>query len=340
VPGKPNTCSPCCDSCTIFSDTFASDDLSANWTNVSGTFAIASGTLNCTSASAAEVTNAASGAGATGIYVSADITCATTSDKGRLITAYTDSNNYWFCEVQPGATNGTLKLFQRSAGVDTQRGSTQTLTGFHATDVIHVFLCVGGGFVRVMAYETTSAMFFISFSSSPTITSKQAGCGTGSGSSDVKFDNFLFSKSGFEDSHCHDCFPCCNLSAPVSLQVVIAGISNESSSDCASANGTWTLPFIEYFNNICEWRLQLPVTCGDGYFLRVFKGDIGAGGGMTVVLARFFSITGTYQTQISWNSSGHSDDCSTWVAESIPWALDFGSDCCTSDHTAALVTSL
>ena len=294
-----------------------------------------------------EITNATSGGGATGLYLTATVKCNTTSDIGRLIIAYADSSNYWFCEVQPGATNGTLKLFQRSGGVNTQQGPTQTVFGLQATNTATVFLCVGGGYVRTTAYKTLGTNASISFAASPTITSKAAGVGTGAGTSNVKFDDFTYSKSEFESATCPDCpgpsnCSACSTDTASSYTITISGLTNGTCGTCSSLSGTYSVP---YLGSTCngggfsvstscgtldiQWSLEIPSAGADiqfhvivtiaGFgtkimnFIKVFTGSGTGGGGPGTI------------------------DCITISAMTIPWDNETGTNFCAG--TAATVTA-
>lgn len=236
-------CPTCCpQDCDILNDPFTVDNLATDWDDRSGTWAVSSGKLTTTDASAAIVTVAEMTAGATGAYVRASITCATTSDIGRLIIAWVDDSNYWFCEVQPGLVNGTLKLFERSGGGNTQRGTTKSIAGYNAGETISVCMGIANGKVAVV---TTGS--FVSFTSSPTTENTAAGCGTGAGSSDVKFDDFVFGLNFVDDPNCYSCAESgcstwCTDSSPVEITLTFAGFTNNVCTNCNSHNATFVVP--------------------------------------------------------------------------------------------------
>lgn len=216
----------CCDTCTIFTDDFSTDRTGTDYTTSAGTWAVSGGVLTCTTASALITADTAVTAGLTGVYATVTFTPATTSDIGGLVIAYTDDNNYWYCEVQAGATDGTLKLFQRSSGVNTQKGTTRTLTGFQATETATITMCDASGIVLASATATAPAASAAeTAAASITIAGTKCGLATGAGSSSVAFDSFSFSKHDIDDPACPFCdLSACNVCAdmlPDSIEVTI-----------------------------------------------------------------------------------------------------------------------
>lgn len=196
----------CCDTCTIVSDDFATDT-SANYSQRSGTWTWGSGTVSTTSASALLRHETAVTAGLTGVYSSVKITCATTSDLGRLVISYTDDSNYWFAEVQPGTNHGWLKLYQRSGGTDTLKGSTK-VSGLQANEQITLTLCYASGKVRAYIASATAG---VEVAATITIASTKCGLGTGAGSSSVTFDDFSFAKHDVDNTACEACLTSCTI---------------------------------------------------------------------------------------------------------------------------------
>jgi hypothetical protein len=201
----------CCssDTCTIFTDDFSTDQLATEYTTSAGTWAVSGGKVTCTTASALITCDTTVTGGLTAVFASVTFTPATTSDIGRLVIGYSDGNNYWFAEVQAGAFHGTLKFFQRSAGTDTQKGATQTITGFQATETATIQMCYSTG--NVFAYVQAGASAAgVQAGGTITIAGTKCGLGTGSGSSSCAFDDFSFSKHYTDDPTCNFCNLLCN----------------------------------------------------------------------------------------------------------------------------------
>lgn len=240
-----NSCGSC-SCCIIFTDDFATDRTGTDYTTVSGSFSVGSGKLTCTSASSLIVASTVTDSGATAAWVQADLTPATTSDIARLIIGYVDASNYWFIELQQGATNGTLKLFQRSGGSNTQKGSTVTVSGY-TSGTKTVCLCYAHDEITV----TVTGGAELAFAATITIASTKAGLGTGSGSSSVSFDNFSLNKHHKDNSTCQPCCGggtctyCDTGTRPNYVQVVWTGVSNAFCTDCATlCNNTFVLPLM------------------------------------------------------------------------------------------------
>lgn len=252
---------PCCESCTVFSDGFGTDNLATDYDQRSGTWTVGSGTLSTTSASALLIANTAIPVSQTTAHASAAVLCATSSDAGRVVLAYSDDNNYWFAEVQAGATNGTLKLFQRAGGTNTQRGSTQTLTGYSGGDTATVELCIYNG--RVTANATFgTAVASVGYTATVTVASTKGGLGTGSGSSSVTFDQFAISKHKFEDFTCPECFGCNNCTAiSEQMQLTITGVADNTCNNCEAWNATWTLDYQPAPAVLCDDNLTETSAC-------------------------------------------------------------------------------
>lgn len=295
-------CPDCCPAeCDILNDPFTTDNLATDWDDRAGTWTVGSGTLNTTSASALIVTTAETPTASISTYATATITCATTSDIGRLIVAYEDDDNYWFCEIQPGASNGTFKMFQRSGGTNTQRGSTRTVTGFSAGDTATVCIGYTHGAMRSNALHA-GANIGNSYTTSVTTQNTQGGCGTGAGSSDVKFDDFIFGLSKGDDTTCRYCTPplncCSNHTPPPRMQIVVSGIIDADCTDSESLNGTFIFNYTEAdvacggtagANPLCLWVYDDPGVdiCGLGGVLHM---AYASGGGLHDI--NFYSRVG------------------------------------------------
>lgn len=251
---EDSTCE-CCETCDLLNDPFTVDQLSTEWDDRSGTWTVSGGLLNTTSASALIVTVDEMPSGHTGAYVRAKIRCNANSDIGRLVIAYVDDSNYWFCEVQPGALGaGTAKLFERNGGTNTQRGSTLGIN-FSAGNTLEVCMGIANGKIQVGIIGTVAG---ISFTAAITTSETQAGCGTGSGTTDVKFNDFLFGVNRVDDEECYHCaaaLSCCQGgNPPDNMQVVISGVTNKvGCTNCEVYNATWILA---QDAGLCQWTLN------------------------------------------------------------------------------------
>lgn len=195
--------------CTIFSDDFATDRTGTDYSVRSGSWSVAAGLLTCTSSLGLIREETAYDVAATACHLTVTMTMASTSDIGRIIFAYVDDNNYWYVEVQPGATNGTIKLYERSGGVDTQRNATVSVPTLTAGTPAAVCVSYTPSNVKATA-QVTAGLGYVTFSSSITIASTKGGLGTGSGSSSVSFDDFYVNQHSTDEATCSRCVVCCD----------------------------------------------------------------------------------------------------------------------------------
>jgi hypothetical protein len=253
----PTRC--CCQTCEIFTDDFSTDQLATEYNQRSGSWSVGSGALSTSSSLALLRCETAADGGAMGVHASVSVTLATTSDKGRIVVAYVDDNNYWYAELQPGSPNGTLKLFERSGGTDTQRGSTVSFPGY-TSGTKSLCLSIGGG-LAIASVDTIAVVY----GTTPTLASTKAGLGTGSGITSVSFDTFEFKKHVSQVSACESCRGCagCTSIIPQRLQVVWFDVQDFTnpplpSCDCSAAAGTWIIDRIANVSAGCAWAKHFP----------------------------------------------------------------------------------
>lgn len=236
----------CCstDPCAIASDDFSVDNLAGGYDQRSGTWAVGAGVLSTTSGTALVVSNTASPVGLTSIYCQVVVRLPDTTAIARLIVAYVDDSNYWFAEAKAGATNGTLKLFQRSGGVNTQRGTTQNVSSFQINEDWTVTLCYNGVTMLAFIGIGTGVTAEVGFTSAVTVASTKAGVGVVSGiGGSVTFDSFLLERQREDSPTCKACgtCACCTTSMPDQMQVEFNGFTNFTCTDCVAFNGVYIL---------------------------------------------------------------------------------------------------
>src|SRR5687768_9004956 len=98
----------CCCACNEYVN--STSFLSGNYTQVAGSWTFGS-ELTTTDADALIVNNLAVPTGYTSSWAKGSVRVFNTTDLGRFVSGYVDSDNYWFVELQSGATDGTAKLF-------------------------------------------------------------------------------------------------------------------------------------------------------------------------------------------------------------------------------------
>jgi hypothetical protein len=162
---------PCCgDPCIYFQDDYSVDNLATDYDNRSGSWAVSLDLLITTSTDALIVANTEVPTGVSAVFAETQMSFTATTATGRLVIAYVDDDNYWFAEVQAGATDGTLKLYERSGGTNTQRGSTTTIAGLQINETVTVQLCYADGELRASA-----SVAFIDYTATITVAETQCG---------------------------------------------------------------------------------------------------------------------------------------------------------------------
>ena len=234
----------CCNTCTIFSDDFSTDRTGSDYTTVAGSFSVGSGVMTSTTSNSLIIENTARDSGATGGHSTVTMQFANAADVGRLIDFYVDSNNYWFVELKCNggfSTDGTLKLFSRVAGVNTQQGATQTVIGLQINTNVTVCLSAASGYV--MCTATVSTIASLGVAASPTAASVNGGLATGNVTSSVTFDNYSFNKHAIDDSNCAACTGCPTIctAPPSSVSLTFAGVvAGAGPHSCASSGGSFS----------------------------------------------------------------------------------------------------
>lgn len=273
----------CCEPCEILTDTFATDTI-ANYDQRSGSWSVSGGFLTTTSASALIVSNTAVPSTLSKVHVFAVLKMASSSDKGRVVFAYVDDNNYWFVEVQPGAVDGSMSLYKRASGTNTLQGSVG-ITSFTASNYSKVRVCYDGETVTATGRNTTANgaidstnCFTITKTASVTISSTKCGLGTGSGSSDVKCDRFYFNRHPLDKTGCDGCADCpsgttlctlCDNGGAARKQMLLNLYDWDDAGtwpaeiDCPNMNGWYVLDWVAEIDGECFWSYSFPsaVTC-------------------------------------------------------------------------------
>lgn len=229
------TCEDCCpDACSVASDDFTTDELAADYTTVAGTWAVGSGVLSTSSANAVLIHNTT----LTGNFgsVSCTVKSSTTGAQGRVIGAYTDSNNFLYGRVTFNATTITLALFSRVGGVDTSIASTGS-AAYQVGSTVPVVLCWTG---QMAVFRVVGSSLC---GGETTLADNQGGLGTATTGGAVTFDDLGIADNNYTNEDCPSCAePCsgCNPDYEGDYQVVIAGVTNGTfCTNCTAYNGTF-----------------------------------------------------------------------------------------------------
>lgn len=342
----------CCDTCTIFEDDFSTDRTGTDYTTVSGTFTVGSGVLTTSSSSAVILSDTPVPGGLNGVFHSGSLKFGNNADQGKIIFAATDSSNFWYFQVQPGATDGTAKLYQRSSGVDTQQGLTVTVTGLNTGETIPYTVCYDGQKV-VLTMSTVACMVH---TASITVAGTFSGFGTGSVTTLVTFDDLLISKHVVDDASCPycdimttacgTCGGCATGTVVERVQIdlpapVPFGVPACSAPVCSSIAGSYILDLVTtgVGGNQCGWDYYFPsAICGfDRLTLRTFGGGV-----LKDIEIRLQDATAT--KLLIWNDDdADPPDCSSWSSRSVPvagGALVAGCYHNTSTNPPALISNV
>lgn len=189
--------------CDIASDDFSSGDaLTVDWEGDTGSFTKSGGDVTTTSSDKVLIHKTAHPDSETVQIVSVDVSADTASDRVRCIIDYVDSDNYHFAELLVNGASSQLRLFKRSAGTNTQVGSTATVS-VAIGSVETLTVCASSGTIRVTLNNTSILQ------SSTLHGGFKAGIGTGTISGTATFDNFDYGKGdSVANDDCPNCLEC------------------------------------------------------------------------------------------------------------------------------------
>lgn len=235
----------CCSSCQILNDDFYVDNLTADYAQRAGTWTVSDGLLSTSSADALVIANATVDP-ADGIFLQTLNCFFSTTASGQVmrgVVAYVDDNNYLFAEIASGTTNGTMKLYSRASGTNTQLGSTQTVTGFSHGKVFAFRLCAYNGRLSCGVYVEGSLR--ASLSTATTIPAGyKAGLATVALTTTFSCSQIIVSRHKHEDNGCAECYmiceSCANGEQPSALKMVIKDF--QIGGNGCDLNGTYIIP--------------------------------------------------------------------------------------------------
>lgn len=233
----------CCGSCVLFEDRFERVSLGDDWDVITGSPAIAAGTLELSNGDLVLVTSTYDQD--TPLVVSCWVSnLVTTGDKFRVIVAYTSSTNYLYAQLEKvsGFAAAELKLFQRTLfGGHTQIGTTRTVSGWDGQGEFSV--CWQDGVLAAEIYYQDASLIFhrvIASKSATGATGLRHGIACGGGA-DLVCDDYRLSIHENEQIGCPNCGRFCanceNETEPRRYQITIAGVTGTY----ACANGTYLI---------------------------------------------------------------------------------------------------
>lgn len=335
-------CDRCYRACDFHDDDFNradSSSLGSNWTVVSGTWDIHTNALRTTSANAVVINTNVLTPGANGWAV---VATPDGTEFGRLILGYVDANNYYYAEGRNAIVGAgrASRIVQKSSGTDTVL--TEVLGDFTPK-----FFCYQPALNRLSAGSTSSGWYLVA-DNIPTITSTVCGLGSGA-SAGTTFDPFsiVYTGTGAWSSvtlapcqTCDGCSACVGINSGLpDLEVVIAGLTNNSCGSCSSLNGTYQLRNYGQINNgiitTCYWVYKFPSTiCGMKYMTAYIQSD----GQWGVDLADKYLVDDdtVYTHEIIWTTASGQDQNCTSNSQVASYAGATGTDCTTAGSTATI----
>jgi hypothetical protein len=321
------TCSVCSTACTAFSDNYATDDLAADYTAVTGAGSVSGGELSSSSATLLIIALAQIGAGRGKVTVKGK--SSATSNTVRAVGSYVSGSTYVYAELLFNGASSTFKIFN---GTGAQLGITKTITTSLNTyyslaicwDGEHVFAFLGDGSSNCMAY----------ISAAYTGTGQKGGVGGTRASGTITFDDLTIAGSKVDDDDCPDCgehldndcyCTSCEPDFLGTIDIEITGMADASCGSCEALDGLYTLTRDDAsacggLSNCCSWRYTATSTCGPT--ITRFSVEIYSTAGPTYNLVCRLDLTnGGFQYSSSWtDTAGSPWDCGAWDGTDVPWS--------------------
>lgn len=270
-----NAC--CCDpTCIIFKDDFDrgnSSDIGSNWTET-GTVEISSNQLRMTGSGTA-ITTMSHTSELMVVRVVLSIGSGTIGTKSSdIIVNYKDSSNYHFVRID-GVYSGLatpirtdLKFYKRSAGVDTQLGSTRVLDAANVITSIDITVCFDGTYLSAAGFREATTKIVDGF---------KAGLSATAAATAINWNAFYWYRS---DPRCPTCVTLARcgdcrdqLPASLILDLGAGGLVDNICTNCDDIKGLYVLDFSGgpscqwvYSKNLCG----TPATCVFNISLHIY----------------------------------------------------------------------
>ncbi len=227
--------------CDVFYDTFLEDDLSENWTEQSGTWAISGGALSTSSSNAVILCDTSC---PTGYYVIEVSITASTGNRSRI---YFGTSNY--IEIYWNGGSSTVSVGGVSKTMSFTNGTTYSF-----------YVCVSSVGVQVNS-AASACIVEAAIASSDSV----CGLGTGSVSAASHFYNFAIRRSGKDTDGCPECSRGCKYNninwcngdqaeeVQLTIPTVLPGSLWGSCAVCSSLGGTIILRATKLTDSIPSW---------------------------------------------------------------------------------------
>jgi hypothetical protein len=246
LPAPP--CPNCgCESCDIYSDTFGTDTI-ANYTQVSGSWAVSSGQLDPPATGLLKVNDADPGTG-DGVNFSTTFTAGSSTGTFYWIIDYVDADNYHYAAINvTGSTTATIRIGKRTSGADTDLVTAKSVTSFSWSSTYPVFICTRGGLLGA----DIETLFF----GSPRQTSVLerttlhggdfAALRTASVGSSARFDALAYKVVSDDCERCktYGCTTNC-IDMPLSVSLTFSNVNNGTYCAGGDLNQTFVVDYME-----------------------------------------------------------------------------------------------
>ncbi len=264
----------CCESCTIFRDTFDSDDLGSNWDQRAGTWAIAGGNMTVSAGASLNIYNDAHPDAIPEMYVYASMKGTAADDTARVVIGYVDDNNYFFGQIRFTGTGGAgtpqVRLGRVNAGVESYLTS-ETAGNLDGSGWATLAMCYVAGRLTLNEYDGVppasigDTVISASSATNVTVTGTKCGVAVGVQTGTVSFGQFDFEYyiSGDHPTcrGCREnCAACSSGTTPYAMQVTFHGVADN---DCASCDTFFNdATFILRPTGTCTFALSITLCTG------------------------------------------------------------------------------
>lgn len=262
-------------SCYVTGDTMtrADDtDIGCGWEEVDGDWEISSNTLTTADANAickCETEHTTGGAAA----VVTTVVSGASGDKLQLILGYNPAapTTYFYAELTIHATTGTLKIYRKTAGADTQLATVNK--NYSAGTSVAFGVCLAGGrFTATVNQVGVLSPAYVSGAAVVPAATRYVALGTGSQATDVHFSSFSYFRGQDADNPecdlCTESCSCCDDTiSPNSGTGRVQGAT--SLGGCAAGDPTYwddvSFPMWHAFNGCQYASIDPAVDPCDGY---------------------------------------------------------------------------
>ena len=292
--------------CILLTDNWSaepdSDSLGAEWDERAGDWDIVSGVAKYNSGGGADafVISTVTHTDAQ-MHVQATMSSSTSGTTFRLILGYIDDNNYYYAAWRNHATTGTLKLFSRIAGVETELDTVDADIPTNTNCLVTV--CCDGLFLSATVSGGGLGPFGVDYVGE-TLTGGGFGFGIeGTPGGTVRVTNFQAEKveSGCAacDPATEECEHCADGDSPTYILAELTGFTDDACTDCEVINGGFIASGGGEVGGtpvLCKWFYNIiPGSCG-GDRVQI---EIAIGTATIVVTISSITIIGGFITDIA-----------------------------------------